>query len=165
MRKLTLLLISLLFTFPALAAPASTESIEKLLAITKIEATMNTLYDSIAPMLRQITKQAAGNKPLTPEQQKAMEAMMAEYVQIMRTELSWSVLKADYIKLYQDVFEQEDVDYMIGFYQSPTGQKAIEKMPLVLSKSMEITQSRMQTIFPKLQAAIEKTLRENRPKN
>lgn len=53
-----------------------------------------------------------------------------------------------------------EIDGLIAFYASPAGQAFINKMPVVLQKSMAISQSLMQSLMPKMSAAMKEAMTE-----
>ena len=149
----------------AIAAPPSAQSIETLLEVTKVESMVDSMYASVESMMRQMMEKTIGNKSLTTEQRKSLEAMPARFVTLFKSEISWSTLKPQYIQIYKEVFEQEDIDGMITFYRSPVGQSCILKMPLAMQKSMMMAQSQMQSLIPKMQQAIEQEVQASESKN
>ena len=57
------------------------------------------------------------------------------------------------VKLISLLFTQEEIDGLIAFYESPAGATFVEKMPVVMQKSMSIMQSRAATVMEKMNAA------------
>ena len=86
--------------------------------------------------------------------------MPAKFTDIMREELSWSKMKPQYIRIYQESFSQEDVEGFIAFYRSPAGQAYVDKMPIVMQKSMAVGAQMSQNIGPKIKAAIDQALKD-----
>ena len=74
-------------------------------------------------------------------------------------------MKPLYVQLYRDTFEQEEVDGLLAFYASPTGQAFVNKMPMVMQKSMALSQSLMQSIIPKMTAAMKDAMAEAKVPN
>ena len=73
----------------------------------------------------------------------------------MKDSFSWEAMKPDYVKLYSDLYTEEDLDGIITFYKSPAGQAMLTKTPELLKKSSEIAMNRMTVLQPKLQQMIE----------
>jgi hypothetical protein len=142
------------------AIPASQESVEKLLAVTKVESTLETMYSGIEQVMRQSMKQAAQGKPLSPEQQRVFDTVPARFVAVMREEMNWQKMKPLYVQLYRETFEQEEVDGLLVFYASPAGRAFVNKMPIVMQKSMALSQSLMQSVIPKMTAAMKDAMTE-----
>jgi hypothetical protein len=150
----------LLASFGVQAAPASQESVEKLLSVTKSEAMMDSLYSGMDQVMRQSIEQSLQGKTITAEQRRALDAVPGKFVAVMREEMSWQKMKPQFISLYRDTFEQEEVDGMLAFYASPAGQALINKMPVVMQKSLALSQSLLQSVLPKMRVAMEEAMRE-----
>lgn len=144
------------------AAPPSAESVEKLLAVTKTESMIDSMYAGAEQAMRQSMRQAVGDRTLSAEQQRVFDALPARFTALLRSEMSWSSLRPQYVQLYRDTFDQEEIDGLLRFYQSKPGQAFVSKMPLVMQKSMAIAQSQMQSFLPKMQRAVEDAVREAR---
>jgi len=158
MRKLIVTAIVAFVTAQANAAPASPDSVETLLTVMKTEAMLDSVYASMEQIMRQSMQQAAGGKPMTPEQRRVLDAVPGKFVTVMKSELTWEKLKPQFVQLYLETFDQEEIDGLLAFYRSAAGQAFINKMPTVMQKSMAIAQSQMQTLLPKMKAAIEQAV-------
>jgi uncharacterized protein len=159
MRKF-LTLAAIFVAFQAYAVPASQESVENLLTVMKTESMMESMYGSVEQMMRQGMKQSVQGKPLTAEQQRFFDSVPTKFVAVMRQEFNWEKIKSMYVQLYRDTFEQNEVDDLITFYASPAGQAFVNKMPVVMQKSLALTQSLMQSLMPKMTAAINDAMAE-----
>lgn len=160
MKKILATLSFAAFVGGAQAAPASTESIERLLTMTRTEALLDTVYASTEQMMRQSMRQTLGARSLSAEQQRVVDELPVKFVATMRQEFNWSTLKPQYVRLYQETFEQSEIDGLIAFYASPAGQAFIDKMPLVMQKSMSIVQEQMRTLMPRIGQTIEQTMKD-----
>ena len=158
MRKLIVTEIVAVVTAQANAAPASPDSIETLLTVMKTEAMLDSMYASIEQIMQKSMQQAAGGKPVTPEQRRILDAVPGSFLAVMKSELTWEKLKPQFVQLYLETFDQEEIDGLLAFYRSAPGQAFINKMPTVMQKSMAIGQSQMQTLLPKMKAAIEQAV-------
>jgi hypothetical protein len=163
MRKLVAV-VGLLASLSAHAAPASEASVENLLAATKVESLMDSMYAGMEQMMRQAiqqgAQQAAQGKPLTAEQQRFLDGAPAKFIAVARAETGWQKMKPLYVQIYRDTFEQEEVDGLLAFYTSPAGQAFVAKMPIVMQKSLALSQSLMQTLIPKMTAAMNEAMQE-----
>lgn len=153
-------LTALLASFAVQAAPASQESVEALLTVTKTEAMLDSLYAGMDKMMRQSISQSLQGKSLSEEQQRALDDVPTKFIAVMREEMSWQKIKPMYVQLYRETFEQEEVDGMLAFYASPAGKALINKMPIVMQKSLTISQSLLQSAIPKMRAAMEEAMKE-----
>jgi uncharacterized protein len=144
----------------SLAAPPTVESVSALLEVTRAESMMDQAYASIEQVTRQSMAQQTAGRSLTDEQRRAMELAPARIADVMKKELSWSTLKPIYIAIYQEAFDQTEIDGLIAFYKGPIGQSFVSKMPIVMNRSMQIMQTQMQTLMPKLKQAIDQVLQD-----
>lgn len=62
--------------------------------------------------------------------------------------IGWDKLKPDMIKLYTDNFSEAELKDLVKFYQSPLGQKVLQKMPQVTQQSAQLTQSKLESAVP-----------------
>lgn len=159
MRKL-LAFAALLIACSAYAAPPSQESVEQLLAAMRTESMMETMYGSVEQVMRQNMKQAMQGKPVSEQQQRFLDAVPAKFAAVMREELDWAKLKPMYIQVYRETFEQDEIDGLVAFYTSPAGQAFVNKMPVVVQRTMVLMQTTMQTLAPRMSAAIKEALAE-----
>jgi uncharacterized protein len=164
MKKLICGLVMLLIVSFNHAAPASKESIETLLTVSKSESTVELMYGNIEQIMKQSMQQGMEQelkgKPPSLEQQRMLDSMPAKFSAMVREEMSWAKLKPMYLQIYSETFEQADIDGLITFYSSPTGQAFINKMPEVMQKSMAVTQAQMKIMMPKMMAIIEQAAAE-----
>jgi uncharacterized protein len=153
-------LAALFVAMNAHAAPASQESVEKLLIDMKTESTLESVFGGMEQSMRQSMMQSTQGQPITPEQQHYFDALPPKFLAIMREEMNWGKLKPMYVQLYRETFEQNEVDDLLVFYASPAGKAFVNKMPVVMQKSLAISQSLMQSSMPKMMAAIKDAMAE-----
>lgn len=160
MRKLITALVLVAAISPAFAAPPTDKSIETLLQLTKVESMMDSMYTGIEQSMRQGMKQALAGKELTPAQQRAMDQMPPKFMEALRADFNWAALKPLYVQVYKETFTDVEVNDLIKFYRTPSGQSVIDKMPVVMQKSMAIAQGKFQSFIPRMQKAIDDAVRE-----
>lgn len=162
--KKTLYALILTFALPctAFAQPASEQSIRELLKITKTAQLIDQSYTQLEPIMNSIFEQTVQNKGSNSDlsTKKAYENFNKKYAQLITQELSWKKLEPDFIKLYTEVYTQEEINGMIDFYKTPVGQSTIEKMPLVADKSMQLMQTHLTQLIPKLSKLAEESKQE-----
>jgi len=154
MKKITLLFASLALSCAAHAAPATDADVDALLAVTRMERMMDQMYNALGPAMQQMMAAMSRDKKLTPEQQRVLDAMPARMIAVMREEMSWEKMRPTYVQIYKEVFTHEEIDGMVAFYKTPAGAATIDKMPLVMQRSMQLTQARMAPMMVKIEAAM-----------
>ena len=141
---------ALAFSLQAHAAPASQASIEKTFQLTHLEQAMQVAWGSVEANMRQMSAQMRGNKPATPEQQAVEDRNIQRVMEVMHQEMNWQKMEPLYLKLYQDTYTQEEIDGLNEFYSSPAGQAYLAKMPMLMQRTMQLMQTTMQSIMPRL---------------
>jgi len=114
---------------------------------------MDSMYAGMEQMMRQ-------GKPLSAEQQRVLDGFATRFAAVMREDMSWQKMRPLYVQLYRDSFDQEEIDGMLAFYASPAGLAVVNKMPVVMQKSMALSQSLMQSFIPKMTAAMKDAMTE-----
>ena len=160
MNKFIAFVASVLLVSTAHAAPASQESIDALLVATKAESLVNGMYGNIEQFMRQSMTAAAQGQPISEEQQRILDAVPAKFTKVMREEMSWAKMRPFYVQIYQESFNQEEIEGLLAFYKSPAGQAFVAKMPVVMQKSMEVMQSQMGPLMEKMKAAMQQAVAE-----
>jgi hypothetical protein len=75
-------------------------------------------------------------------------------------------MKEMYVDIYMDVFTEDEINELIGFYQSPLGKKMLDKMPALAQTTLARTQDMVLKKMPEIQRRVEnlKAELENRYK-
>lgn len=141
---------------PAFAQQASKESVKELLKITKSEQLIDQMSEQMNMMMSSSIEQMTQGQNLTTKQELAIINYSQELTKIMQQDLTWAKLEPDIIKIYAEEFTQEEINGMLEFYKTPVGQSTINKMPIIMQKSMQIGYKQMDTITPKIMQAVEK---------
>lgn len=158
---LVALAIAMLAPSMAQAEPAKPETIEELLVVSKsqdlIESTYKNLDDNLRVNMDQALSQVSGD----PEARRAyVESFSRKMGQIMREEMNWDTLKPMFMRIYGESFTQEELVGVLEFYKTPAGQAMINKMPLVMQKTMAEMQQHMGPMMQKMGAAAQEAIRE-----
>ena len=162
MVKVIILLASLIFASLANCAPASEESIDRLLADAQVAKLLDTMLVNVDQVMRRSMEASMQGQQLSPQPRRVIDATAASFVQVMREEMTWDKMRPLYVQIYQESFTQEEIDGLIAFYESPAGVAFVEKMPFVMQKSMSIMQSRMAPMMEKMKAAMKEAIAETK---
>ena len=160
MKTLILLFVLAGACAASMAAPPTTESVRTLLEITQTESMIDQAYASMEQMAKQNLAQQIVGKSLSDEQRRAMELAPARITAVIKQEMGWSTMAPILIAIYQEAFDQAEIDGLIAFYKSPVGQSFVSKMPMVMNRSMQVMQAQMQSLMPKLKQTIEQAMRD-----
>ena len=167
MKKVILGLALVLSSFCAFAqtsqtanAVPSTESLEELMRLTKADQVMDSIVPLIETQMRAAVQTSVGSKPMTGDQKQFLDSFVTKMTVLLKDELSWNNFKDINLQIHRETYNQSEVDGMIAFYKTPTGQAMINKMPLLMQKSMGLMQQRMGPMMQRIQAAAAESIRE-----
>ncbi len=146
-----ILLVLLLTSTAALAAPASESSIKELLVITESQKLVEGIQNQVSSMMDQSIKQSLQGKAPTPKQLLAIKNMKNKILILLKDELDWEKLEPMYIHIYEETFSEEEIVGIVSFYKTPVGQAMITKMPILTQKSMLEMQKMTNNMLPKMQ--------------
>jgi hypothetical protein len=134
-------------------SPTTKEAkIEEILKLTRTESAMEQVFaQTKAIMLAQMPADAT-----TQERAKAISTQ-AKIMDVIRARMSWDKLRPIYVKMYSETFTETEIDGILGFYRSPAGRATVDKMPLVMAKSMEFIQTQMSQIMPEVMRIVNET--------
>lgn len=96
-------------------------------------------------------QQALKGKTPTVKQQQAIVNMKNRMVAFMQGELAWEKLEPLYLRLYKESFTEQEVTGMLSFYKTPAGQAVINKMPLLMQRTMVEVQKMLSGAAPQMQ--------------
>ena len=128
MRKLiitTILSSALLLNFAgsARADEASKQAkAEKLVEVMHLDKSMSQMMEMMTAQMKQSFTANLGSSA-TPKQKELFNNFLDKVFQLMRTQLSWPILKPDIVKLYAENFTEDELDGLNTFYASPLGSR------------------------------------------
>ena len=152
----TAVIVSSLLLGPASGAgeAEARRAAEELLLLTGVDKTLDGLR---AQMTRMIEAQTASVE-MTPEIRERMQGLRERLLDVLFEELSWERLRDGYVDLYAETFSEEELRGLLAFYRTPLGRSFLEKMPRLVTRSMELGQSRAQKAYPRIQEIIREFL-------
>lgn len=160
MNKLLAFLVAAFVAASTSAAPATPEQVEELLVLTRTEGMMEQMYGGVEHMMRQALQQTVQGKPLSEEQRQLLDRVPGKFAAVIREEFTWAKMKPQYVRLYLETFDASELEGLVSFYKTRAGQALIAKMPTVMQKSMAISQAQLQTLIPRMTAAMEEAMAE-----
>src|SRR5262249_36488963 len=92
----------------------------------------------------------------TPKQLQAVRGIFDDILSVMPLEEMENAIVA----IYQRHLSKADVDEMIRFYGSPTGQKLIHEQPQIMQESMQAGAAIQQKRAGEIEAKIQKRIQE-----
>jgi uncharacterized protein len=127
-------------------APATKEDIQKYLQIMHSRELMAKTVEAMSkPMHQMVHEQYLKDKDKLPAD---FEARMNKMMDGMLKTFPWDEMLDAMVPVYQKHLSKGDVDALVAFYSTPTGQKLIKEMP-------EITAEAMQAMMPMLRKSMD----------
>jgi len=149
-----ILAISFILCVPAFAqqnpadAPATQADVEKYLDVMHSREMANQMIEAMAkPMQQMLHEQYLRHQDLLPPD---YETKLNEMVQDMLKEMPWEEMMQAMVPAYQKHFTKGDMDALIAFYSTPTGQKILREMPGLMADSMQVMMPRMEQYIEKV---------------
>jgi hypothetical protein len=171
-RVLSAISLCLILTVIALAqqppadSPATKEDIERYLQVTHTREMMKQIMDAMAKQARQMAREQVSKNAqnLPPDVETRMDKMMDDMLKDFPIE---EMLQA-MIPVYQKHWTKADVDAMVAFYSTPTGQKILREMPATMAEAMQamnpIMQKRMKAMMDRVQQEIAQMTKDSKVK-
>ena len=152
MKRTSLLLaISLALSGAFIGAKAQentkTAKIEELLKLTNAEAMSQQMFGQMRAMTTRQLDTMSGSEEAKAAAAQTVDKLMSR----LQERLSWAKMKPEYVRLYDEVYSDEEITGILAFYKSAAGQALLKKMPILMTKSMEIGQRQMSDLMPELQ--------------
>lgn len=155
-------LLMLLSSFPSMAAPASTQNVEKLLNVMHAELVVKAMQAEFDNMQTQLSSRLPG-KP-DEKRRKDFQSEMKKLVDDFRGKnLNYATLKPGFVKIYQEAWSDEEIKSLIGFYESPVGKKVVDTMPALMQKTNTMVQSQVASHSMELNSGVQKLIMKYYP--
>jgi hypothetical protein len=116
-------------------SPATKADVERYFQIVNSHDMMKKLMASMSQSIQQMThEQYVKHQDELPAGYEAkMNAMMDEMFEKMPMEEMMQAM----VPAYQKHFTKADIDNLVAFYSSPTGEKLLRELPSIMAESMQ----------------------------
>lgn len=127
------------------------QAAEELLVVMDVKGNVDRMLNDVISM-HEAQFAAAGSK--------TDATVKNAFIDELKNALSWESVKEDYVKIYTDVFAEDEIRALVDFYKSPIGQKLVAKQPELMEKSMELSQKRFMETMPRLMSLMQEAMPE-----
>ncbi len=147
-------------------APATKEDIQKYLDVMHAREMMAQMIEAMSkPMHQMIHEQYLKEKDRLPAD---FEARMNKMTDDTMKGFPWEEMLQSMVPVYQKHMTKGDIDAVVAFYSSPTGQKLLREMPAVMAEAMEaampIILKHVDAMTERVQQQVAEMLKESGPK-
>jgi hypothetical protein len=141
--------------FPAWADDAGKMAkVEEFMRVSRLERTMTASMSLVIQQVKTGMLEEMGEVKLTPEKQQALEELQGKVERLVIEALGWPRMKENYARLYAETFTEQELDDMLAFYKSESGQSMVSKTPDLMLRAGEIAQDHMSAVVPELQKLV-----------
>jgi hypothetical protein len=165
MKNLWILAAALVLAAPAVSAQTTTTA-PAAAATTPLSASHRKAAEELLLLTgseKNMTEMTSRMLDMQLEQRPEMKAVEPEMRAFLTKYMSWQSMKDELVQLYAQEFTEKELKELNKFYQTPTGRKTIQKMPMLMQSGMEIGQRRVQEHLPELQKAIADKMQNQSP--
>lgn len=145
---------------PAAVLAADGEKVDRLMQLMQLEANIAQMQQMMVQSMEQGFRQGLEGEPLTPAQQRQVEATLQVMKDSFASMFSWDVMGPEYRRIYQEVLTDEEVEGAIAYYSSPAGASMLAKTPELMQRGMAVGQRRAQEVMPQMQAQMARAIEE-----
>ncbi len=143
-------------------SPASKEDVERYLQAIHSHDMMSKMADAMSrPMHEMVHDEYMKNQDRLPGN---FEEQTNRRIDGMMKDMPWDEMMEAMVPAYQKHFTKGDVDALIAFYSSPTGQKMLREMPEIMADAMQavmpIMRQHMDAVNQKLQEQMAQSLKQ-----
>ncbi|HKD54714.1 MAG TPA: DUF2059 domain-containing protein [Steroidobacteraceae bacterium] len=157
-RMLSVALLALCASQATLAAdtPAANDSRPTEASVHELFRTMNTrtIIDTARGQMNSSSSatldHTLAGRPLNDQQRQILRDEHAQVMALIGEALDWNTLEPDMVEVYRNHFTQQEIDQMLQFYRSPTGQMVVAKLPGATQEMMQKMQARVQALAPRI---------------
>ncbi len=136
--------------------PEHKAAADKLLRTLNIDENMKMAFRQMERMQEQMIARDAKS----PEEKAKAETAMKAAMRSTEEEFSWDKIGPMFVDVYAEVFTKEELEQLTNFYESPIGQKFVEKQPQLQVATMKRMQALMKEIMPKIQSRVKTAMEE-----
>jgi len=128
-----------------------TAKVEEYLKLMKVDVNIQQMKDVVRKQMQTSATQQLSGVKQSPQQEQAFKEYLDKTNTLIFDTLTWEKMRPEYVKIYSDAFTEKELDDMIAFYKSPSGQAMVDKTPALTEKTIAIAQKRMLEVMPQLQ--------------
>jgi hypothetical protein len=146
------LLLLLLGAALALGQPATRQQkIERILELTHADAVVDEVVAQVRGMLEQLQANP------TPQQKARREEALEKIGRLARERLR--KIRPELVKAYAETFNDEELDGLLAFYETPAGRAFVAKIPALNNRLSALIQTEMNAIGAEINKLAEDTLK------
>lgn len=156
MRRIAVLLL-VFFALPlsSRADDASRRAkLDELFTIMHMDRTMQQTMDAVEKSIVPMTQQMFGRDVPDPLK-KDVADLQQQMFALIEDQMGWKAMEPAYVEIYSHNFTEQQIDDIIAFYKTPTGQALIDKLPAITTEGLQAAQAKMVTLQPQMRKLLD----------
>ena len=135
--------------------PPTEDSVRHLLELLQTHRVLEDAWNSMDDFMQKSMEQARQTQgpALNAKQQQIIDQFRTDMVSAIKDELAWSKIEPGIVSAYVKTFSQKEINDMIAFYTSASGQSVANKLPLVSRQMTTDIHERMLPLIQKIKQA------------
>lgn len=116
-------------------SPATKEDVQKYLEVMHSREMMSKMIDAMTkPVHQMMHEQYEKNKDKLPADFEArMDKVFDDYMK----SFPWDEILDSMVPIYQKHLTKGDINHLVAFYSTPTGQKVLRELPAITAEAMQ----------------------------
>ena len=137
----------------ASSAPATKQDVEEYLSVMHSHDMMKQMVAAMAkPMHQMVHEQYLKDKDKLPAD---FEERTTKMMDEMLSDMPFDEIMQAMVPVYQKHFTKGDIDALVAFYSSATGQKMLREMPAIMGEAMEASMPLVQKYMETMKQRID----------
>lgn len=128
-------------------SPRALELAKRYVTATRMDAFFEGLVSSMSPVL--IAPQVGGGAPLSSDQRKVVEEAVVQTTAEVSRQMA-----AEAAPQLAATYSEKQLEEMVAFYESPTGQAVVTKAPELNARMLPMAQDMLPEIQARMQAKV-----------
>jgi hypothetical protein len=137
------------------AKPAVTQASNKTLETAKKLVNIMQLNGSYEETINKLTDGLIRRFP-------QLASVKGKILNFYKKYIGWDVIKDDVAKIYAKHFNEKELNDMIKFYESPTGQKTLKQLPSIMMEARELGMKRVSAHMKELEEIIKEGMQKKK---
>jgi hypothetical protein len=147
-------------------SPASKEDVQKYLEVMHSKEMMTKMIDAMMkPMHQMMHEQYERDKDKLPAD---FETRTEKVLDDSMKSFPWDEVLQAMVPVYQKHFTKGDIDHLVAFYSTPTGQKLIRELPAITAESavtiMPLIRQKMDAMTRDVQQQVAEMIKQSEAK-
>lgn len=161
MKRLILSIIFLLFASSAIADGANKVSlIKEVLAVMETRSTLEKMRLENVAQVRKMMADPSAPHAEEPLMKRLINRAMEKYDAYSKERMGWELWEPEYIKMYDELFSEEELSGLLEFYKTAAGKASIRALPLIGTRMQQIHFEQKQAADERIQRIMQESVGE-----